>query len=129
MSTAKGYALFNLLQVVDPKPLTLVEATPRIREQLEREAEATAMQADAAAGRSRLAASLAAVGLELGRGPDRGAAHGVDEPAPRHLAGADLIGRQLLGGYPDVDTSPWALREWAVSHNVQPEPVLWEVED
>lgn len=52
----------------------------------------------------------------------------LDPPDPRHIAGADLLTRQLLGGYRDVDTKPWAMREWARSHGVLPPPVLWDVE-
>jgi ectoine hydroxylase-related dioxygenase (phytanoyl-CoA dioxygenase family) len=37
----------------------------------------------------------------------------------------DLITRQLLGGYRDVDTRPWALECWAKRHCVQRAPVLW----
>ncbi len=59
VSTAKGYLLYNLLEVVDPKPLTLAEATPKIREHLERAAAATALQANSAAARAKLAAELA----------------------------------------------------------------------
>ena len=41
---------------------------------------------------------------------------------------ADPIARQLLGGYRDVDTQPWALQDWARQHGVQPAPVPWTVE-
>ena len=58
VNTSKGYALFNLLKIVEPKPLTLAEATPQIREQLESNAAATAVQAGAAASRAKLAAEL-----------------------------------------------------------------------
>ena len=44
------------------------------------------------------------------------------------LEKADPITRQLLGGYMDVDTQPWALQRWAKRHGVQPEPVPWTVE-
>jgi ectoine hydroxylase-related dioxygenase (phytanoyl-CoA dioxygenase family) len=40
----------------------------------------------------------------------------------------DGITRQLLGGYRDVDTRPWALERWAKRHGVQPAPVPWTVE-
>jgi ectoine hydroxylase-related dioxygenase (phytanoyl-CoA dioxygenase family) len=51
----------------------------------------------------------------------------LDPPDPRYLAGADLITRQLLGGYRDVDTQPWALQEWARAHGVDRERVPWAV--
>lgn len=41
---------------------------------------------------------------------------------------ADPVTRQLLGGYEDVDTPPWALQRWAKRHGVLPEPVPWTVE-
>ena len=44
------------------------------------------------------------------------------------LQKADPITRQLLGGYRDVDTVPWALQRWAKSHGVEPEPVPWTVD-
>lgn len=40
----------------------------------------------------------------------------------------DPIARQLLGGYRDVDTQPWALQDWAKRHGVQPAPVPWTVD-
>ncbi len=40
----------------------------------------------------------------------------------------DPIAHQLLGGYRDVDTQPWALQEWAKRHGVQPAPVPWTIE-
>lgn len=52
----------------------------------------------------------------------------LDVPDKRHLERADPITRQLLGGYLDVDTPPWALQQWAKRHSVQPEPVPWTVE-
>src|SRR6266699_6434280 len=52
----------------------------------------------------------------------------LDVPDKRHLENADPIARQLLGGYRDVDTPPWALQEWAKRHNVQPKPVRGTVE-
>jgi ectoine hydroxylase len=52
----------------------------------------------------------------------------LDPPKSRHLEAVDLITRQLLGGYPDIDTRPWALLEWAKAHGVQPRPVPFEVE-
>ncbi len=52
----------------------------------------------------------------------------LDIPDERLLAKADPITRQLLGGYRDVDTVPWALQDWARSNGVEPEPVPWTVE-
>ncbi|MCI0590939.1 MAG: phytanoyl-CoA dioxygenase family protein [Gammaproteobacteria bacterium] len=52
----------------------------------------------------------------------------LDVPDQRHLDKADPITRQLLGGYRDVDTPPWALQEWAKRHNVHPQSVPWTVE-
>ncbi len=53
----------------------------------------------------------------------------LEVPDERLLARADPITRQLLGGYRDVDTQPWALQQWAKRHGVHPEPVPWTVED
>ena len=52
----------------------------------------------------------------------------LDPPNPQRLEGADLIKRQLLGGYPDIDTRPWALEDWARKHGVPLKPVPYEVE-
>jgi hypothetical protein len=52
----------------------------------------------------------------------------LDVPDPAYLQNADPISRQLLGGYRDVDTPPWALQEWARRHNVNTEFVPWTVE-
>ena len=46
----------------------------------------------------------------------------------RRLDRVDAITRQLLGGYRDVDTRPWALERWATRHGVQPKLVPWTVE-
>jgi len=46
----------------------------------------------------------------------------------RYLEKVSPIGRQLLGGYRDVDTPPWALQEWASRHHVAPPPVPWTVD-
>jgi ectoine hydroxylase-related dioxygenase (phytanoyl-CoA dioxygenase family) len=53
----------------------------------------------------------------------------LDTPDEQLLAKADPISRQLLGGYRDVDTVPWALQDWAKSHGVEPDPVPWTVDD
>jgi len=52
----------------------------------------------------------------------------LEVPDGRHLEKADPVTRQLLGGYRDVDTPPWALQRWAERHGVRPEPVPWTVE-
>lgn len=52
----------------------------------------------------------------------------LDVPDRRHLERADPVERQLLGGYLDVDTQPWALQRWAKRHGVLPEPVPWTIE-
>ncbi len=52
----------------------------------------------------------------------------LEAPGKERLNGADTISRQLLGGYRDIDTPPWALREWADRHGVTPDVVPWTVE-
>lgn len=52
----------------------------------------------------------------------------LENPNEQQLAKADPITRQLLGGYRDVDTPPWALERWAKRHGVQQEAVPWTVE-
>lgn len=52
----------------------------------------------------------------------------LEIPHKSQLEKADPIVHQLLGGYRDVDTVPWALQRWARLHNVSPEPVPWTVE-
>jgi hypothetical protein len=52
----------------------------------------------------------------------------LDVPDERQLGQADPITRQLLGGYRDIDTPPWALQRWAKRHGVLPEAVPWTVE-
>jgi hypothetical protein len=44
------------------------------------------------------------------------------------LETADPVSRQLLGGYRDVDTPPWALQSWAKRYGVLPDAVPWTVE-
>lgn len=51
----------------------------------------------------------------------------LDVPNQRLLEKADPITRQLLGGYRDIDTVPWALQRWARSHGVEPDPVPWTI--
>lgn len=48
-----------------------------------------------------------------------------DEPQLMHT---DPITRQLLGGYRDVDSPPWALERWAKKHGVPREPFSWTTE-
>lgn len=52
----------------------------------------------------------------------------LDVPDQQLLQRADPIARQLLGGYRDVDTPPWALQDWAKRHQVAPANVPWTVE-
>jgi hypothetical protein len=52
----------------------------------------------------------------------------LEVPDPRLLEKADPVTRQLLGGYRDVDTPPWALQDWAGRHDAHPKPVPWTVE-
>jgi ectoine hydroxylase len=51
----------------------------------------------------------------------------LENPDPGMLAKADPITRQLLGGYRDVDTPPWALERWADRHGVPQKAVPWTV--
>ncbi|HEY6212584.1 MAG TPA: hypothetical protein VIW45_09880, partial [Vicinamibacterales bacterium] len=51
----------------------------------------------------------------------------LESPDARLLARGDPITRQLLGGYRDIDTPPWALQRWAARHGVVPEPIPWTV--
>jgi Phytanoyl-CoA dioxygenase (PhyH) len=53
----------------------------------------------------------------------------LENPDKRLLEKSGPIARQLLGGYRDVDTTPWALREWMRCHKVEPDPVPWTVEN
>ncbi|HKY27832.1 MAG TPA: phytanoyl-CoA dioxygenase family protein [Pyrinomonadaceae bacterium] len=52
----------------------------------------------------------------------------LDVPNEQVLKQADPITRQLLGGYRDVDTPPWALQRWAKIHHVEPEAVPWTID-
>ncbi len=52
----------------------------------------------------------------------------LDIPDERLLEKADPITRQLLGGYRDVDTVPWALQRWTRTHGVEPASVPWTIE-
>jgi len=51
----------------------------------------------------------------------------LENPDAALLAKADPITRQLLGGYRDVDTPPWALQGWAERHAVPQRAVPWTV--
>lgn len=52
----------------------------------------------------------------------------LENPDAALLAKADPITRQLLGGYRDVDTPPWALQQWAKRHNVHPQIPPWTID-
>lgn len=52
----------------------------------------------------------------------------LETPDETLLQKSDPITRQLLGGYRDVDTVPWALQRWAKIHGVEPDPVPWTVD-
>jgi ectoine hydroxylase-related dioxygenase (phytanoyl-CoA dioxygenase family) len=52
----------------------------------------------------------------------------LESPDEQQLVQADPITRQLLGGYRDVDTPPWALDRWAKKHGVHRQPISWTTE-
>ncbi|HSK63306.1 MAG TPA: phytanoyl-CoA dioxygenase family protein [Pyrinomonadaceae bacterium] len=52
----------------------------------------------------------------------------LEAPDDQQLLQADPITRQLLGGYRDVDTPPWALERWARKHGVPRRSVSWTTE-
>ena len=52
----------------------------------------------------------------------------LENPDEQLLLAVDPITRQLLGGYRDVDTVPWALERWAKQHGITRETVPWTVE-
>jgi ectoine hydroxylase len=52
----------------------------------------------------------------------------LEIPDAGQLQRADPVTRQLLGGYRDIDTPPWALQRWAERHGVAREAVPWTVE-
>jgi ectoine hydroxylase-related dioxygenase (phytanoyl-CoA dioxygenase family) len=52
----------------------------------------------------------------------------LESPDEQQLLQADPITRQLLGGYRDVDTPPWALERWAKKYNVPRKSVAWTTE-
>ncbi|HEY4422935.1 MAG TPA: phytanoyl-CoA dioxygenase family protein [Pyrinomonadaceae bacterium] len=51
----------------------------------------------------------------------------LETPDEQQLLTVDPITRQLLGGYRDVDTPPWALERWAKRHGVSREAPPWTV--
>jgi ectoine hydroxylase-related dioxygenase (phytanoyl-CoA dioxygenase family) len=52
----------------------------------------------------------------------------LESPDEQQLLQADPIKRQLLGGYRDVDTPPWALERWARKHGLPRRSVTWTTE-
>jgi ectoine hydroxylase-related dioxygenase (phytanoyl-CoA dioxygenase family) len=46
----------------------------------------------------------------------------------QQLLPTDSITRQLLGGYRDVDTTPWAIERWAERHSLTRDIVPWTIE-
>ena len=52
----------------------------------------------------------------------------LESPDEQQLLQADPITRQLLGGYRDVDTPPWALERWAKKHGLARKSVSWTTE-
>jgi ectoine hydroxylase len=52
----------------------------------------------------------------------------LEAPDDRRTGHTDPVLRQLLGGYRDVDTPPWALQRWAKQRGVLPKPVPWTVD-
>ncbi len=52
----------------------------------------------------------------------------LDAPDSRLLAPLHPIARQLLGGYRDIDTPPWALQRWAKRNGALRPDVPWTVD-
>ena len=52
----------------------------------------------------------------------------LEPPDFRQLGQTEPVTWQLLGGYRDIDTPPWALERWAKRHGVLPKAVPWTVE-
>jgi ectoine hydroxylase-related dioxygenase (phytanoyl-CoA dioxygenase family) len=52
----------------------------------------------------------------------------LESPDEQQLLQADPITRQLLGGYRDVDTPPWALERWAKKHGIPRKSISWTIE-
>ena len=49
----------------------------------------------------------------------------LESPDEQQLLQADPITRQLLGGYRDVDTPPWALDRWVKKHGIERRTDQW----
>ena len=52
----------------------------------------------------------------------------LESPDEQLLLQADPVTRQLLGGYRDVDTPPWALERWARKNGLSRKSVAWTKE-
>jgi len=52
----------------------------------------------------------------------------LEAPDEQQLLETDPITRQLLGGYRDVDTPPWALERWAKKHGVARAKLSWTID-
>jgi len=52
----------------------------------------------------------------------------LENPDDEQLLHVDPIMRQLLGGYRDVDTPPWALERWAKRHGITRAAVTWTID-
>ena len=52
----------------------------------------------------------------------------LEVPDEQQLLNVDPITRQLLGGYRDVDTPPWALERWVKQHGIVRDSVPWTIE-
>ena len=52
----------------------------------------------------------------------------LESPDEQQLLETDPITRQLLGGYRDLDTPPWALERWAKKHGISREKLSWTTE-
>jgi len=52
----------------------------------------------------------------------------LESPDEQQLLKTDPITRQLLGGYRDVNKTPWALDSWAMRHGLERETVPWTIE-
>jgi ectoine hydroxylase-related dioxygenase (phytanoyl-CoA dioxygenase family) len=52
----------------------------------------------------------------------------LENPDEQQLLAMDPITRQLLGGYRDVDTPPWAIERWAKRHGLARDTVDWTIE-
>ena len=52
----------------------------------------------------------------------------LESPDEQQLLETDPITRQLLGGYRDLDTPPWALERWAKKHGLSREKLSWTTE-